>query len=160
MTPFSLKSHLSIEANILKGGSNNAMKELVYHLPRFFAIIGSLVGFLMGGYDGFLYTLLSFILMDYLTGVMTAIITRQVSSEIGFKGILKKMLILIMVAMGHLLDQNLLGGGDAMRTAVIFFYTANEGISIMENLGRIGFPIPEKLKKVLAQLSEQEKEKY
>lgn len=69
--------------------------------------------------------------MDYLTGVMTAIITRQVSSEIGFKGILKKMLILIMVAMGHLLDQNLLGGGDAMRTAVIFFYTANEGISII-----------------------------
>lgn len=135
------------------------MKELVYHLPKFFAFIGSLVGVLLGGYDGFLYTLLSFILIDYLTGVIAAIIQRQVSSKIGFNGILKKILILIMVAMGHLLDQNLLGGGDGLRTGVIFFYTANEGISIMENLTSIGFPIPRKLKEVLSQLSEQEKEK-
>ena len=81
---------------------------------------------------------------------------RQISSEIGFVGILKKILILVMVAMGHLLDQNLLGGGAAMRTAVIFFYTANEGISITENLSRLGFPIPARLKSVLAQLSEKE----
>ncbi|MGV8905544.1 MAG: phage holin family protein [Acetobacterium sp.] len=135
------------------------MKEAVYHLPKFFAFIGTLAGFLLGGYDGFLYTLLSFILIDYLTGVMVAIIKGQVSSEIGFKGILKKILILIMVAMGHLLDKNLFGGGDAIRTAVIFFYTANEGISILENLSGIGFPIPTKLKEVLTQLSEPEKER-
>lgn len=134
------------------------MKEAVYHLPKFFAIIGTLTGFLLGGYDGFLYTLLSLIFIDYLTGVMVALIKGQVSSEIGFKGILKKMLILIMLAMGNLLDKNLFGGGDAIRTAVIFFYTANEGISILENLTAIGFPIPTKLKEVLTQLSEQEKE--
>lgn len=158
MAPFSQNPHLSFDTNFMKGGSNNAMKELLYHLPKVFAFIGSLVGFLLGGYDGFLYTLCGFILIDYLTGVVAAIIKRQVSSEIGFKGILKKILILIMVAMGHLLDQNLLGGGDSLRTAVIFFYTANEGISITENLTDIGFPIPRKLKEVLSQLSDQEKE--
>lgn len=158
MAPFPQNRHLSLETNFMKGGLNNEMKELVQQLPKIFGIIGSLVGFLMGGFDGFLYTLLGFILIDYTTGVMVAMFQRQVSSEIGFTGILKKILILIMVAMGHLLDQNLLGGGDAMRTAVIFFYTANEGISIMENLTRLGFPIPRKLKEVLAQLSEQEKE--
>lgn len=136
------------------------MKTLAQHLPGIFGIIGSLVGMLIGGFDGFLYTLLGFILIDYLTGVMVAVIKGQVSSEIGFTGILKKTLILMMVAMGHLLDQNLLGEVDAMRTAVIFFYTANEGISITENLSCLGFPIPEKLKKVLAQLSEQEKENH
>jgi len=136
------------------------MKESVQHLPKFFGIVGSLVGMLLGGFDGFLYTLMSFILIDYLTGVMAAMIKGQVSSKIGFAGILKKMLIIIMVAMGQLLDENLLGGGDAMRTAVIFFYTANEGISIIENLTYLDFPIPEKLKKVLAQLTEQEKEKH
>ena len=132
------------------------MKTILNHLPEVFAVIGSVLGFLLGGFDGYLYTLLGFILIDYLTGIMAAIANRQISSEIGFVGILKKILILIMVAMGHLLDQNLLGGGAAMRTAVIFFYTANEGISITENLSRLGFPIPARLKSVLAQLSEKE----
>lgn len=132
------------------------MKTILNNLPEVFAVIGSVLGFLLGGFDGYLYTLLGFILIDYLTGVMAAIANRQISSEIGFVGILKKILILIMVAMGHLLDQNLLGGGAAMRTAVIFFYTANECISITENLSRLGFPIPAKLKTVLAQLSEKE----
>ena len=125
-------------------------------LPRVFAVVGSVLGFLLGGFDGYLYTLLGFILIDYLTGIMVAMALRQVSSEIGFVGILKKMLILVMVALGHLLDQNLLGGGATMRTAVIFFYVANEGISITENLTRLGFPIPAKLKQVLAQLNEEE----
>jgi toxin secretion/phage lysis holin len=132
------------------------MKTILNRLPEVFAVIGSVLGFLLGGFDGYLYTLLGFILIDYLTGVMAAIAKRQISSEIGFVGILKKILILIIVAMGHLLDQNLLGGGAAMRTAVIFFYTANEGISITENLSRLGFPIPARLKSVLAQLSEKE----
>lgn len=132
------------------------MKTILNRLPEVCAVIGSVLGFLLGGFDGYLYTLLGFILIDYLTGVMAAIAKRQISSEIGFVGILRKILILIMVAMGHLLDQNLLGGGAAMRTAVIFFYTANEGISITENLSRLGFPIPARLKSVLAQLSEKE----
>lgn len=134
------------------------MKTLVNTLPGGFALLGSVLGFLLGGLDGYLYTLIGFILIDYLTGLMAAFVCRQVSSEIGFAGILKKLLILVMVAMGHLLDQNLLGSGAAMRTAVIFFYLANESISITENLGRLGFPIPAKLKRVLAQLSEDEKE--
>ncbi|MBC3805037.1 holin [Acetobacterium fimetarium] len=132
------------------------MKTILNRLPEGFAVIGSVLGFLLGGFDGYLYTLLGFILIDYLTGVMAAVALRQIASEIGFVGILKKILILVMVAMGHLLDQNLLGGGAAMRTAVIFFYTANEGISITENLSRLGFPIPARLKSVLAQLSEKE----
>ena len=132
------------------------MKTILNRLPEGFAVIGTVLGNLLGGFDGYLYTLLGFILIDYLTGVMAAVAKRQISSEIGFVGILKKILILVMVAMGHLLDQNLLGGGAAMRTAVIFFYTANEGISITENLSRLGFPIPARLKSVLAQLSEKE----
>ena len=132
------------------------MKTILNHLPEGFAVIGSVLGWLLGGFDGYLYTLLGFILIDYLTGVMAAMAKRQISSEIGFVGILKKILILVMVAMGQLLDQNLLGDGAAMRTAVIFFYTANEGISITENLSRLGFPIPARLKSMLVQLSEKE----
>lgn len=132
------------------------MKAIVEMLPKVFAVLGSLLGFLLGGFDGYLYTLLGFILIDYLTGLSLAVARRQLSSEIGFVGIMKKMLILVMVAMGHLLDVNLLGGGATMRTAVIFFYAANEGISITENLGCLGFPIPAKLKQALAQLKEDE----
>ena len=136
------------------------MKKFLDDLPQYFALLGSVLGFLLGGFDSYLYTLLGFILIDYLTGLVVAITLRQVSSEVGFVGILKKMLILVMVAMGHLLDQNLLGAGNALRTAVIFFYTANEGISITENLTRLGFPIPAKLKMVLAQLYDKEKEEH
>lgn len=124
-------------------------------LPRCFAVLGSVVGFLLGGFDGYLYTLLGLILIDYLTGLVLAAAKRQVSSQIGFVGIMKKMLILVMVALGHLLDVNLLGGGAALRTAVIFFYAANEGISITENLAALGFPMPQQLKRVLKQLSEE-----
>jgi toxin secretion/phage lysis holin len=130
------------------------MKTILTVLPRCFAVLGSVVGFLLGGFDGYLYTLLGLILIDYLTGLVLAAAKRQVSSQIGFVGIMKKMLILVMVALGHLLDVNLLGGGAALRTAVIFFYAANEGISITENLAALGFPMPQQLKQVLKQLSE------
>jgi toxin secretion/phage lysis holin len=130
------------------------MKTILTVLPRCFAVLGSVVGFLLGGFDGYLYTLLGLILIDYLTGLVLAAAKRQVSSQIGFVGIMKKMLILVMVALGHLLDVNLLGGGAALRTAVIFFYAANEGISITENLAALGFPMPQQLKRVLKQLSE------
>jgi len=130
------------------------MKTILTVLPRCFAVLGSVIGFLLGGFDGYLYTLLGLILIDYLTGLVLAAVKRQVSSQIGFVGIMKKMLILVMVALGHLLDVNLLGGGAALRTAVIFFYAANEGISITENLAALGFPMPQQLKRVLKQLSE------
>lgn len=90
--------------------------------------------------------------VDYLTGVMCAIIDKTLSSNVGFKGIFRKVLIFVMVGIGHVIDTQLIGSGDALRTAVIFFYISNEGVSLLENAGHIGLPIPEKLKEVLAQL--------
>lgn len=87
-----------------------------------------------------------------ITGVMCAIIDKTLSSNVGFKGIFRKVLIFVMVGIGHVIDTQLIGSGDALRTAVIFFYISNEGVSLLENAGHIGLPIPEKLKEVLAQL--------
>ena len=134
------------------------MKTIAQSLPTIAAVGGSLLGFLLGGFDGYLYSLLGFVVIDYLTGLAIAAARRQVSSQIGFTGILKKMLIFVIVAMGHLLDQNLLGGSATLRTAMIFFYLANEAISITENLGALGFPLPPKLKQVLTQLSAESEE--
>ena len=134
------------------------MKTIAQSLPTIAAVGGSLLGFLLGGFDGYLYSLLGFVVIDYLTGLALAAARRQVSSQIGFTGILKKMLIFVVVAMGHLLDQNLLGGSATLRTAMIFFYLANEAISITENLGALGFPLPPKLKQVLTQLSAESEE--
>ena len=134
------------------------MKTIAQSLPTIAAVGGSLLGFLLGGFDGYLYSLLGFVVIDYLTGLALAAARRQVSSQIGFTGILKKMLIFVIVAMGHLLDQNLLGGSATLRTAMIFFYLTNEAISITENLGALGFPLPPKLKQVLTQLSAESEE--
>ena len=134
------------------------MKTIAQSLPTIAAVGGSLLGFLLGGFDGYLYSLLGFVVIDYLTGLALAAARRQVSSQIGFTGILKKMLIFVIVAMGHLLDQNLLGGSATLRTAMIFFYLDNEAISITENLGALGFPLPPKLKQVLTQLSAESEE--
>lgn len=108
----------------------------------------------MGGVDGFLYALVIFVIIDYLTGVMVAILEKKLSSEIGYKGIFKKVLIFVMVGIGNLVDSKIIGNGGAIRTAVIFFYLSNEGISILENAGKIGLPIPKKLRDVLEQLKE------
>lgn len=117
-----------------------------------FAAVGAGLGYFLGGCDGFLYALIAFVAIDYLTGVMCAIVDKKLSSSVGFKCIFRKILIFVMVGIGHTLDAQILGGGDALRTAVIFFYCANEGLSLIENAGRLGLPIPEKLKSVLAQL--------
>ena len=117
-----------------------------------FAAVGAGLGYFLGGCDGFLYALIAFVAIDYLTGVMCAIVDKKLSSSVGFKGIFRKVLIFVMVGIGHTLDAQILGGGDTLRTAVIFFYCANEGLSLVENAGRLGLPIPEKLKSVLAQL--------
>ena len=89
---------------------------------------------------------------DYITGVMCAIVDKTLSSEVGFRGIFKKVLIFVLVGIGHIIDTNLIGDGNVLRTAIIFFYCSNEGVSMLENASRLGLPIPEKLKDVLAQL--------
>ncbi|MBS4021700.1 MAG: phage holin family protein [Dethiobacter sp.] len=118
-----------------------------------FSVIGAYVGYFLGGWDGFLYALVAFVVADYVTGVMVAVLERKLSSDIGFRGILKKVMIFTLVAVAHTIDSRILGDGSAIRTAVIFFYLSNEGISILENASIIGLPIPQKLQKVLAQLS-------
>ena len=104
-----------------------------------------------------MYALLTFVVVDYLTGIMVAILEQRISSAIGFKGIFKKVLIFILVGIAHIIDLNLIKNGSAIRTAVIFFYVANEGISIIENAAKIGLPVPEKLIAVLEQLKKEEK---
>jgi len=118
-----------------------------------FAAVGGWLGYLLGGLDGFLYALIAFVGIDYLTGVMVAIIEKRLSSEVGARGIFKKVLIFTLVGIGNIVDVHLIKNGSAIRTAVIFFYLSNEGISILENAAIIGLPIPEKLQDVLSQLN-------
>ena len=118
--------------------------------------MGGGIGWFFGELDGFFYALLAFVVIDYLTGVMCAIADRSLSSEVGFRGIFRKVLIFVMVGAGHILDAQVVGTGDALRTAVIFFYISNEGVSLLENAAHIGLPVPEKLKAVLAQLHDRD----
>ena len=99
-----------------------------------------------------MYGLIILVVADYVTGIMCAIVDKELSSEIGYRGIFKKVLIFILVGVSHMIDTHLIGDGSVLRTAVIFFYYSNEGISLLENASRLGLPIPEKLKNVLAQL--------
>jgi len=124
-----------------------------------FAAIGGFLGWFLGGLDGFLYALIAFVVVDYLTGVMCAVTDKKLSSEIGAKGIFKKVLIFALVGVGHIVDSHVLGNGGAIRSAVIFFYLSNEGISILENASHIGLPVPEKLKSILEQLHDRDDKK-
>ena len=116
------------------------------------AAIGGWIGYFVGGVDGLMTALLIFMALDYITGLMCAIADKKLSSAVGFKGICRKVLIFVLVGIGNLVDVYVLGEGGALRTAVIFFYLSNEGISFLENAGHLGLPIPEKLKDVLEQL--------
>ena len=121
------------------------------------ALVGDLIGQILGGWDGFLLCLTAFVVIEYLTGVLAAAQQQRLSSAQGFRGILRKILIFIVVAMGHLLDTTLLGGAGApLRSAMIFFYIANEGLSIIENLAALGVPIPKRLKQVLNELGDED----
>ncbi len=128
------------------------MKEFWNVVQLAFAAIGGWLGWFLGGADGFLYALIAFVVIDYITGVMCAIVDKKLSSEVGFKGICKKVLIFMMVGIGNIIDVQVLGQAGVLRTAVIFFYLSNEGVSLMENAGHLGLPIPAKLKAVLEQL--------
>ena len=134
------------------------MKEFITWMQCAFAAIGGFMGWFLGGFDGFLYALLVFVIIDYFTGIMLAVIQKKLSSEVGFKGIFKKVLIFCLVAIGHIIDTHLLKQGSIIRTAVIFFYLSNEGISILENAALIGLPVPQKLKDILEQLKDKKEE--
>lgn len=121
-----------------------------------FSAIGGFIGWLLGGFDGFLYALIAFAVIDYITGVMCAISDKSLSSEVGFKGICRKVLIFILVGIGNIIDVYVLGDAGVLRTAVIFFYLSNEGVSLLENSAHLGLPVPDKLKDVLQQLHNKE----
>ena len=130
------------------------MKNFIEAAQYAFAALGGAVGAVMGGFDGFLYALIVFVVVDYLTGVMAAVLNKKLSSEVGFHGIFKKVVIFALVAVGHIVDAYVIQNGSVIRTAVIFFYLSNEGISILENASVLGLPVPQKLKDVLEQLND------
>ena len=114
--------------------------------------IGGWLGFMLGGLDGLLIALVVFMVIDYTTGIMCAIIDKKLSSAVGAKGIFKKVLIMMLVGIAHVIDEHIVGTGSALRGATVCFYLSNEGLSILENTVHLGLPVPEKLKEVLSQL--------
>ena len=128
------------------------MKEFWNTIQLIFAGVGGWLGYFLGGCDGLLYALIAFVVIDYITGVMCAISNHTLSSEVGFKGICRKVLIFLLVGIANILDIHVIGSGSALRTAVIFFYISNEGVSLLENAAHLGLPVPEKIKIVLEQL--------
>lgn len=128
------------------------MKKFWNTIQLVFAVIGGWLGYFLGGCDGLLYALIAFVIIDYVTGVMCAINDHALSSEVGFKGICRKVLIFLLVGIANILDVSVIGSGSVLRTAVIFFYISNEGLSLVENSAHLGLPVPEKIKAVLEQL--------
>ena len=128
------------------------MKEFWNTIQLIFAGVGGWLGYFLGGCYGLLYALIAFVVIDYITGVMCAISNHTLSSEVGFKGICRKVLIFLLMGIANILDIHVIGSGSALRTAVIFFYISNEGVSLLENAAHLGLPIPEKIKTVLEQL--------
>ena len=120
--------------------------------------VGGWLGYFVGGVDGLMTALFVLMVLDYVTGVMCAVIDRELSSSVGFRGIFKKVLILMLVGVAHIVDLHVVRSGEALRSAVICFYLSNEGVSVLENAGHLGLPIPEKLKGILAQLHDRMEE--
>jgi toxin secretion/phage lysis holin len=132
------------------------MRTTIDAMKMAWTALGGALGAVLGGLDGFIMTLTIFVIVDYVTGVLVAITRHKLSSEIGFKGIAKKIAIFCLVAVASLIDANIIKEGNVVRMSVIFFYISNEGISILENVSRLGLPVPNKLKVVLEQLKEEE----
>lgn len=128
------------------------MKEFWNLIQFVFTAVGGWLGYFLGGCDGLLIALVVFVAVDYLTGVMCAVSDKKLSSEVGFKGICRKVLIFLLVGIANILDMQVIGRGSVLRTAVIFFYLSNEGVSLLENAAHLGLPVPEKMKEILAQL--------
>ena len=128
------------------------MKEFWTTIQIVFTAIGGWLGWFLGGCDGLLFALLAFVVIDYITGIMCAIADKTLSSAVGFRGIFKKLLIFILVGVANILDVNVIGDGSVLRTAAIFFYLSNEGVSMLENAAHLGLPVPEAIRTVLEQL--------
>ena len=128
------------------------MKEFWNSIQLVFTALGGWLGYFLGGCDGLLYALIAFVVIDYITGVMCAISDHTLSSAVGFKGICRKVLIFLLVGIANVLDVQVIQTGSVLRTAVIFFYISNEGVSLLENAAHLGLPVPDKIKVVLEQL--------
>ncbi len=128
------------------------MKEFWNTIQLVITAIGGWLGYFLGGCDGLLFALMAFVVIDYITGVMCAINDRKLSSEVGFRGICRKVLIFLLVGIANILDVQVIGTGSVLRTAVIFFYLSNEGVSLLENAAHLGLPVPDAIKTVLEQL--------
>lgn len=135
------------------------MKEFWNVIQLVFAAVGGWLGWFLGGCDGLLFALIAFVAVDYITGVMCAIVDKNLSSAVGFKGICRKVLIFLLVGIAHILDAQVIGAGSVLRTAIIFFYLSNEGVSLLENAAHLGLPVPEKLKDVLQQIHDRAESK-
>lgn len=134
------------------------MKETWNMIQIGIGVIGGFFGWFLGDVDGLLYALLVFACVDYITGVLRAIVEKKLSSQVGMKGIAKKVMMFLLVGIAHILDVEVIGTGSVLRDAVIFFYLSNEGISLLENGAAIGLPIPNKLRSILAQLHDKAEE--
>ena len=134
------------------------MKEFWNSIQVVFAGVGGWLGWFLGGCDGLLYALIAFAVIGYITGVMCAINDHNLSSEVGFRGICRKVLIFLLVGIANILDVQVIGTGSVLRTAVIFFYISNEGVSLLENAAHLGLPVPEAIKVVLEQLHDRAEE--
>ena len=128
------------------------MQNVIDKIQFAFAALGGFLGWFFGGFDGFLYALIIFVVTDYFTGILAAGIRKELSSEVGFKGICRKVLIFLLVGIGNIIDVQVLGAPGVLRTAVIFFYLSNEGVSLLENAAHLGLPVPDAIKTVLEQL--------
>lgn len=135
------------------------MKKFWNTIQLMFTAVGGWLGWFLGGCDGLLYALIAFVVIDYITGVMCAINDHTLSSEVGFRGICRKVLIFLLVGIANILDVNVIGTGSVLRTAVIFFYISNEGVSLLENAAHLGLPVPEAIKTVLEQLHDRSEDK-
>ena len=132
------------------------MKGFWNTIQLIFTAIGGWLGWFLGGCDGLMIALIIFVVTDYITGVMCAIADKKLSSAVGFKGICRKVLIFILIGIANALDIYVLDHAGVLRTAIIFFYISNEGLSLVENSVHLGLPVPEKLKDVLEQLHDRE----
>ena len=121
------------------------------------AALGAVGGFLFGQLNGLFYAVIAMMAIDYITGVVVAVLDKKLSSEVGFRGLVKKLFILVLIAVAHIIDAQVIGTGAALMTAVMLFFIANEGISILENAATLGLPIPQKLRDVLEQLRDKDK---
>ena len=137
----------------------NKMRELWNMLQAVFTGIGGWLGYFLGGCDGLLYALIAFTVIDYISGVMCGMVDGKLSSSIGFKGICRKVIVFMLVGVATILDTRIFQTGSVLRTAVIFFYLSNEGISLLENASHLGLPIPTVVKKALNQLHDKSENK-